>query len=404
MTLLGSGHFGINATPTARLTVKGSSTSISDFSLLVMNSDSTRTIRFGNSGVFSIWSSASVYPYLELTPGGVNAGKINIGQGSQTGNGSIAIGPSTVATGVNSVAIGGESSAGNGNTQFSAGVYCQSANSIGGSVGFGNYVNRTQAFSGIYGVGRGSTTLLTNTVGFSLGFGVWSDAPTFMVMGHAGNTNHLWTRSGDTITTNVSHSAIALMGIGLANTAGTAYEYRSVVEIISATRFRISSTTTQTSGNAIVYPASELSYVTDAATISRKFWSVSNQGKIRNYNYGDGFFTGTIGTLAAHDTNGNVIEPTLAEVKTYLGILTGSATLDFGSTAASTHSDLTITVTGAVDGDVVSLGVPNGSIVANSCFTAWVSATNTVTVRFNNYDPLVAGDPASGTFKVKVSQ
>lgn len=81
--------------------------------------------------------------------------------------------------------------------------------------------------------------------------------------------------------------------------------------------------------------------------------------------------------------------------------LAGSAILDFGSTAAQSSADLTITVTGAADGDVVSLGVPNGSTLTNSSFTAWVSAANTVTVRFNNYSS-GAQDPASGTFKVRV--
>jgi len=81
--------------------------------------------------------------------------------------------------------------------------------------------------------------------------------------------------------------------------------------------------------------------------------------------------------------------------------LSGSATLDFGNTTAQNSADLTITVTGAAIGDVVSLGVSNGSVNANTCFTAWVSATDTVTVRFNNYSS-GAVDPASGTFKIKV--
>jgi hypothetical protein len=83
--------------------------------------------------------------------------------------------------------------------------------------------------------------------------------------------------------------------------------------------------------------------------------------------------------------------------------LTASATLDFGSTNAQNSADLTITVTGADGGDVVSLGVPNGSVNANTCYTAWVSSTNTVTVRFNNYSS-AAVNPASGTFKVFVTK
>lgn len=81
--------------------------------------------------------------------------------------------------------------------------------------------------------------------------------------------------------------------------------------------------------------------------------------------------------------------------------LNGSAALDFLPTLTGTSSELTIAVTGAVDGDVVSLGVPSASVNANSCFTAFVSATNTVTVKFNNYS-LTSIDPASGTFKVKI--
>ena len=81
--------------------------------------------------------------------------------------------------------------------------------------------------------------------------------------------------------------------------------------------------------------------------------------------------------------------------------ISGSATLDFPSTNNGNESDLTITVTGASEGDVVSLGIPNSVNLNHSCFTAWVSATNTVTVRFNNYGT-GALNPVSATFKVKV--
>lgn len=81
--------------------------------------------------------------------------------------------------------------------------------------------------------------------------------------------------------------------------------------------------------------------------------------------------------------------------------LSGSGTLDFPSTSTLTSEDLTITVTGAAVGDPVTVGAPNGSVLSNSCYTAWVSATNTVTVRFNNYS-IGSQDPASGTFKIRV--
>ena len=80
--------------------------------------------------------------------------------------------------------------------------------------------------------------------------------------------------------------------------------------------------------------------------------------------------------------------------------LSASATLNFPSTGSRMSSDLTITVNGAAIGDAVSLGTP-AAPTTNSVFVAFVSAANTVTVRFNNYTN-ASLDPASGTFKVVV--
>jgi hypothetical protein len=85
-------------------------------------------------------------------------------------------------------------------------------------------------------------------------------------------------------------------------------------------------------------------------------------------------------------------------------VLSATATLDFGSTAAGASTDLTITVTGAALGDVVSIGVPDGSTVANSSYSAWVSATDTVKVRFIDNALVGTADPASGTFRAQVNQ
>jgi parallel beta-helix repeat protein len=81
--------------------------------------------------------------------------------------------------------------------------------------------------------------------------------------------------------------------------------------------------------------------------------------------------------------------------------LSATATLDFANQAAAGCNDLTITVTGAAVGNTVALGMPNDSIVANGNFFAWVSAADTVTVRFCTP---VSGDPASGVFRVDVYQ
>ena len=86
-------------------------------------------------------------------------------------------------------------------------------------------------------------------------------------------------------------------------------------------------------------------------------------------------------------------------------ILVGSAVINFPSTAAGDYQVATITVTGAADGDPVSFGVPNGSVpVSTACnFSAWVSAANTVTIKFINHSG-GALDPGSGTFKAYVTK
>lgn len=93
-----------------------------------------------------------------------------------------------------------------------------------------------------------------------------------------------------------------------------------------------------------------------------------------------------------------VVQP---PTSTLVGVV--SATLDFPNTLAQTSSDLTITVMGCVQGDVVRLSVPNGAALANSCYTAWVSAADTVTVRFNNYSA-AAQNPTSLSFRVVVDR
>lgn len=81
--------------------------------------------------------------------------------------------------------------------------------------------------------------------------------------------------------------------------------------------------------------------------------------------------------------------------------LQGSGTLDFGSIAAGATETLTITLTGVTDGDVVSLGVPNSAKTAGLIYTAWVSATDTVSIEaYNSTGSAI--DPTSATFKVAV--
>ncbi len=81
-------------------------------------------------------------------------------------------------------------------------------------------------------------------------------------------------------------------------------------------------------------------------------------------------------------------------------IYSGSATLDFPSIAAGGQQELDITVTGAVSGDCVALGIPSG-INAGLVFNAYVVSSNTVRVRASNITGS-AIDPGSVTFKARV--
>ena len=85
-------------------------------------------------------------------------------------------------------------------------------------------------------------------------------------------------------------------------------------------------------------------------------------------------------------------------------MLVVTATLDFPNTVAGACSDLTVTVPGAVSGDVVALGVPAVSVPANGSYSAWISGPDTATVRYANNDLVTAYDPASGVFRVAVTR
>jgi len=80
--------------------------------------------------------------------------------------------------------------------------------------------------------------------------------------------------------------------------------------------------------------------------------------------------------------------------------INGAATLDFPSIAANAGATLTATVTGAVVGRPVSVGLP-AALAADIFAKVWVSATNTVSIRLFNFTG-AAIDPASASFTLTV--
>jgi len=80
-------------------------------------------------------------------------------------------------------------------------------------------------------------------------------------------------------------------------------------------------------------------------------------------------------------------------------ILADTATIDFAQATATTVTDVTKTIPGARLGDEVAIGVPNAAITATGVWFGWVSAANTVTIR---YSPKATENPASGVFHITV--
>lgn len=82
--------------------------------------------------------------------------------------------------------------------------------------------------------------------------------------------------------------------------------------------------------------------------------------------------------------------------------LAGSATYDAASLADGAGATTTVTVTGAALGDFV-VGVSHGVDLAGITVTAYVSAANTVSVRFQN-ESGGAVDLASATLRAVVAK
>jgi len=89
-------------------------------------------------------------------------------------------------------------------------------------------------------------------------------------------------------------------------------------------------------------------------------------------------------------------------------VLSATASLDFGATAAGACDVLTVNLTGAVDGDVVSLGIPHALANADAyqSFDAWVSSAGVVSVRRCNLlnSTTALSNPSAATVRVAIVQ
>jgi hypothetical protein len=98
-------------------------------------------------------------------------------------------------------------------------------------------------------------------------------------------------------------------------------------------------------------------------------------------------------------TNGITVGPGEAVLT---NTLFASATLDFASQTVGAFEDLPITVAGAADGDIVTVGKPVGSMTGIVGSYSGFASNGVVYVRFVSTGS--AQNPASGTFKVRVDK
>jgi hypothetical protein len=87
----------------------------------------------------------------------------------------------------------------------------------------------------------------------------------------------------------------------------------------------------------------------------------------------------------------------------FKAIYSAAGELDFPSISANAVTNLTITVAGAGTNSAVAVSKADGSLTAGIELSAYVSATNTVTVRAAN-PTVTAIDPATGSYRVTVFQ
>ncbi|HEY6019677.1 MAG TPA: hypothetical protein VIY48_07180 [Candidatus Paceibacterota bacterium] len=106
----------------------------------------------------------------------------------------------------------------------------------------------------------------------------------------------------------------------------------------------------------------------------------------------------TAGIAYIADSTDTVVEIGFKSV--IASILTATASLSFGSIAANGVGTQTITVTGAATGDTVVAGAP-AALEAGLTFSAFVSATNTVTIRLHNNSG-GSVTPATATWRATV--
>lgn len=213
-------------------------------------------------------------------------------------------------------------------------------------------------------------------------------------------------RAGQSILITGNRLANNSTGIAVVNTAAAASDCYAIGNtFIDNTSFAISldgsATNTQTvtaDGNVV--------YSSDIATLQATGFVVN--GSVSTLILGRNTFSPNYTTSAVETVYANratdallaISGGTISRMKTIQEVpYIGTATYDPASIAAAAGVTTTVTVTGAAVGDMVQVSFSNA--LQGITLTGWVSATNTVSVRFQN-GTTAAIDLASGTITAQV--
>ena len=138
-------------------------------------------------------------------------------------------------------------------------------------------------------------------------------------------------------------------------------------------------------------------------------------GKVLAFSITRNIQAGGTSSIALNDTGGVALTPISGQGVTVGNgsapvkkILTGTGSVDFTALAAGSCETFTVTVTGAANGDPVFVGIPAAAWATTEYATiqAWVSATDTVTVKRCNLTNASTAltNPAAVTIRATVVQ
>jgi len=297
-------------------------------------------------------SSGAALGYNANGQNGVAIGYNSVGTG-----GNVAVGQNAAASG--SAVVVGASATGSG-TCVAVGydAHCTSGNGI--AIGY-----QTHSVTGGMAIGASSIAndgciaigIAANSSGYSQSIAIGNNATVdnnnAVAIGQGGTANDGW---------------LHYMGYGLMDDSG------NVVALIN--------------GNNIAY---------GSASVDFNDGTFNSSGDVTLGNSG-------FAQIVINQDSSGVSNVTLPISGTLAYRITSVAFLNFPNTTAGSSSDLTMTLTGAVVGDAVILGVPNGSTSTNGVFTAWVSASDTIKVRFTNTNLATAIHPPNGTFRATIAK